>query len=720
MDFRAAELWSHAPSIVEKLDVAIKQSSAAAKEDLLTVLGIDTGPQVTVEETKAGIEDFEYALQAAVLQRLEEPDADVKEVPRIIELAAECVCALYERASVPDVSASETDRCKSWWMMFVQITEETTKLVSLVQLEKLVEVFERSLVKLRKASLALAAQRLKEFDAKQEAEAKALKETAPDPNKKEAKLQKEAKDRETKRLDERKKLITQLGVSPNGHVFLTLTSLLKQLSSRLAGSFNSRLRTRISLLLERLLALDHKAIANNQKVRTQDFFTPDDLDDNQVLRYSLDGKDVPTPLAQATPADANDAAAKKAEELASSLGHDPAITFETYKSFWSLQEWLQVVEKLFDKKENWKQFHDTLTALLNQFSKYPASAAQREPAQSPESLPPRQVPRARAFRVQMDDPNFRIQFLTQVLICFQALEQDVSSRTRHGGLISTQTKEVQEELRGLRNQIEQCLAKTRQGCDEMVTHLLSREVHWVNWKGQGCREWEHDSLEMLTGKAPEVDTLPEQLMVHIQPATKPKLDGMVKEILKEVKDYKLPVLDTLRKDDEGQPEACAKVMRELCERALDRHEEDEDPAQGIEEEYKSKHNKAFMWQSRRLFGRHHLRVYAKKEVYGKTEFMDFVRFSRGRLPPEPPKVEAEVVDTEAAKPPEEAAKEAPSTAAPDSNSGGTAPETTSAPQEEAVIEGEKVAANIVDDGYGPPVAEVTEPPTKKAKINEEA
>ena len=31
-----------------------------------------------------------------------------------------------------------------------------------------------------------------------------------------------------------------------------------------AGSFNSRLRTRISLLLERLLALDHKAIANNQ------------------------------------------------------------------------------------------------------------------------------------------------------------------------------------------------------------------------------------------------------------------------------------------------------------------------------------------------------------------------------------------------------------------------------------------------------------------------
>ena len=27
--------------------------------------------------------------------------------------------------------------------------------------------------------------------------------------------------------------------------------------------------------------------------------------------------------------------------------------------------------------------------------------------------------------------------------------------------------------------------------------------------------------------------------------------------------------------------------------------------------YKAKYNKAFMWQSRRLFGRHHIRVYAR-------------------------------------------------------------------------------------------------------------
>ena len=37
-------------------------------------------------------------------------------------------------------------------------------------------------------------------------------------------------------------------------------------------------------------------------------------------------------------------------------------------------------------------------------------------------------------------------------------------------------------------------------------------------------------------------------------------------------------------DEQGNPEPCAKVMRELCERALDRHEEDEDLANGIEDE----------------------------------------------------------------------------------------------------------------------------------------
>ncbi|CAE7773449.1 unnamed protein product, partial [Symbiodinium pilosum] len=108
-------------------------------------------------------------------------------------------------------------------------------------------------------------------------------------------------------------------------------------------------------------------------------------------------------------------------------------------------------------------------------------------------------------------------------------------------------------------------------------------------------------------------------------------------------------------------------IRRLCERALDRMEEDEDPANGIEEEYKSKFNKAFMWQSRRLFGRHHIRVYARKEVSGKTDFMDFVKSARNRNPPPPEPVkestEAPAADATPAEAPAAAVgKETPAVA----------------------------------------------------------
>ena len=112
------------------------------------------------------------------------------------------------------------------------------------------------------------------------------------------------------------------------------------------------------------------------------------------------------------------------------------------------------------------------------------SASQREPAQGPESQVPRQVPRARAFRVQLDDPEFRMQFLCQVLIALQSLEHDVSTKPRPGGLIATQPKEVQVAFQKLRAQLEEALEATRQGAKQMVAHLLAREVHWVNWKAR--------------------------------------------------------------------------------------------------------------------------------------------------------------------------------------------------------------------------------------------
>ncbi|CAE7454379.1 THO1 [Symbiodinium natans] len=390
-------------------------------------------------------------------------------------------------------------------------------------------------------------------------------------------------------------------------------------------------------------------------------------------------------------------------ETFSSLGHDPNLQYSDYTGFWALQESLQVVEKLFEKPENWKHFHAAMTKLLKQFEKYPTSAEQREPWTPPEPAPQRQVCRARAFRVQMDDPQLRIQFLTQVLIAFQALEQDVSSRRdRPGGLISTQPDSIHAQLKEIRSCIEKVLTQTRASVGTMVTHVLARESHWVNWKGMGCREWEHDSLEMLTGKAQEIDVV--GTTVSFPKYDKPKLDPTIRDLLKEVKDFTPPVIQPPRTDSEGNPEPCALELRRIGEQGLDRHEGDEDPANGIEEEYKAKYNKAFMWQSRRLFGRHHIRVYARKEVSGKTDFMDFVRSARNRNPPPPePAKEPEVASATSAS-------AAPAPAAVATAAATPAPAAAEAPAVADVLEAAVAAAEAVADTPpgGEPVSVATE------------
>eukprot|EP00435_Cladocopium_sp_Y103_P018654 s1033_g4.t1 len=159
-------------------------------------------------------------------------------------------------------------------------------------------------------------------------------------------------------------------------------------------------------------------------------------------------------------------------------------------------------------------------------------------------------------------------------------------------------------------------------------------------------------------------------------------------------------------------------MRELCERALDRHEEDEDPSQGIEDEYKSKHNKTFMWQSRRLFGRHHLRVYTRKEVYGKTDFMDFLRSARNRTPPPAPAAPVETVEEKKAEEKAEGEAVTAVTAAQETGQAEAQADSGNTPAAAEAMEEKPAPQTILDDGYGPvsAVSEVTEPPTKKAKL----
>merc|ERR1719271_1878503 len=112
--------------------------------------------------------------------------------------------------------------------MFFLVAEDVARLIPARLIDQLVGSWEDSLVRLRAGYLQLAAVRLAELDAKVENEQKKLAEESAEGSKdkddgKEKKERDEAKEKElaTKRVEERKKLITSLWISPNGQLYLT-------------------------------------------------------------------------------------------------------------------------------------------------------------------------------------------------------------------------------------------------------------------------------------------------------------------------------------------------------------------------------------------------------------------------------------------------------------------------------------------------------------------
>merc|ERR1712100_230333 len=70
-------------------------------------------------------------------------------------------------------------------------------------------------------------------------------------------------------------------------------------------------------------------------------------------------------------------------------------------------------------------------------------------------------------------------------------------------------------------------------------------------------------------------------------------------------------------------------MKRMCDRRMDRLLDEDNPENGIEDEYKMKNNKVYMWQSRRLYCHQHLRIYGQKDAQNRTDFMDFLKLARG-------------------------------------------------------------------------------------------
>lgn len=605
-----SELWSNAPPLLEALDGIGSRPKEDVKRDVLSLLGL--GGSSVPTESFPSAEDFEYSLVNVVLSRLEsvseledcEPDSDaVVQVIDVLDVASSVVEELFRNYTSPGAAKEDTEKCRQWWITFFNIAEDVARVAPAQLLYSLVDNLEVKLERLRAAYLQMASVRLADLDAKkadQEA-ARAGKEEKP----------KIASEEEPRRLEERKKAIVHLGISPNGQLYLAITSLLKQLSTRLPGTSHAMLRARVSLLLERLLAMDHKAIANNQKLRNQDFYRLQELDPGAEAVFTAKA----TASAGAGPP--------------GRLSDDPAVDYPFFRTFWNLQEALQHPERLFDKPEGWNTFHKAVTKILQLFLKYPVKDAGKQPWHPPEPIPLRHAPCAKSLGVQLDDPGFRLQFVAQVAIAVQALEQDGNLR-RTDKMIARQSEAVRADMSSLKKMCESAGDAAQTGFSSLLRHVVEREAHWVAWKMHGCREFERDSLELLNAKTTPCDVLRSGLSSTRQ-KTKPALPGFLGKVLNALKDSQWKAAGVASAANEGEAKTTRlHSMHRLCDANLDRLIEDDKPENGIEEEYKAKRNKVFMWQVRRLFGQQHLRVYSQKEMSTKQDFMDFVYAVRGK------------------------------------------------------------------------------------------
>merc|ERR1719277_2773808 len=107
---------------------------------------------------------------------------------------------------------------------------------------------------------------------------------------------------------------------------------------------------------------------------------------------------------------------------------------------------------------------------------------------------------------------------------------------------------------------------------------------------------------------------------------KPRLQPHLSMLLKTLKNPNWRVQAEAAPDDEESIKAMRPhAMRSMCDSYLDRLIEEDKPENGIEDEYKAKKNKVFMWQARRLFCQQYLRTYAQKSSEAKVDFMDYVR-----------------------------------------------------------------------------------------------
>mmetsp|Transcript_16926 Transcript_16926/g.39420 ORF Transcript_16926/g.39420 Transcript_16926/m.39420 type:complete len:805 (+) Transcript_16926:75-2489(+) len=628
-----SNVYRHAAVLLEKLGGAGSVEEVHA--EILEYIN-----QAAQGSTPVGQEDVEHAVMSKILALFEDGDA-VNMIPQVLRVLEVCHLVIFSQldAQSPtrngaNLQAGSDSEPKLWTTSMLDIYMEVARIMPTQSIGLLVNFLEKYLVSLTGAYVRQARVRLGQWDAKQAEEVKATEDAKAGGKDASGKASKS----EEKRIEDRKKQIQQLAVHPNSAVYLTVTSLLKQISARLCASTDAELRARTMLLLEEALPMDHKAIANNSKQKSTDYLVVADLDTpgECELKQQPTGEGEGKPKEPADPSTQQAADGQKIGKMAGKQEDVDTVVldYQFYKDLWSMQELLHNPDKLIDSKANnmsWSKhgvdFQHNLKNIFTFMEKHPAQDDTSLPWVAPQRLPLRHAPRGWALEVQLKEGHFRLVFLTQVMIAFHTMEH----KSTLAAAVSPLNDGMKKILAGLRERCEAIMEQARPGYSKTLAWMLEQEVDkWVSWKLHGCQEFEHDSLEMLCMQRGPLEHLPEDGQLTRPRHSRPTFQSHVATVLKYMKDPQWRLLTQTADAEDSGKVLRLNALHQTCDTRLERLIEDEKPENEIEEEYKAKKNKVWMWQCRRVFSHQHLRAYASKEAQvSKADFLDYVYIAKG-------------------------------------------------------------------------------------------
>ncbi|KAG5446116.1 THO complex subunit 1 [Clonorchis sinensis] len=372
----------------------------------------------------------------------------------------------------------------------------------------------------------------------------------------------------------------------------TLLRMCNDLLRRLSKSQNTVFCGQIQLFLSRLFPLDEKSGLNLMSNFNLDKETPyNKTPDPSIFKHQL-SMDSSTE----DPDEGETAAHPKSLEVDANL----------YVKFWSLQDFFKVPTSCYDKAK-WVTFRSNIETVLEIFSSIKLSGSNEGDASntSGSSKFSKYLTSEKLLDLQLMDSSFRRYIMVQILVVFQYLITPTKFKTPDQVLSEEQT----EWLNRKRELILSLLSGNRktdsQHTDSFAStigRILERETHWNSWKNEGC-----PSFVRPQEKSP-VETRKRR--------TNPLIDRAGAKIYR----FGNKNLDKLWNVCPDNLAAC-RDERRLFRPNLQSYFQDAilelDPAEKVDEEYKSINKEEWCWRSLRCLARRSPHFYINWNPPGK-------------------------------------------------------------------------------------------------------